>query len=177
MSQPDRIFLIGYRGCGKTTVAKALASELGYDWVDVDVEIGARAGKSIADFFSEQGESAYRDLESEVVADLCERSRAVVALGGGSVIREQNRQQISGVGPVVWLTASVDKLHERINADPNSQANRPSLTSLGGRDEIETVLGERTPAYRECATLEIDTEGKPVARIVAEILHSKTFSR
>jgi shikimate kinase len=79
-----RIFLIGYRGTGKSTVARELAARLGWDWVDADDLIEQRAGKSIAAIFSDDGETAFRDLESDVVNELCGRQRTIVALGGGS---------------------------------------------------------------------------------------------
>ena len=76
--------LIGYRAVGKTTLAKLLAERLGWDWIDADVEIERRAGKSIARIFAEEGEPAFRDLEAKVIADLCRRDRLVLAAGGGA---------------------------------------------------------------------------------------------
>jgi shikimate kinase len=93
---PESISLIGYRGTGKSTVARHLALRLGWVWVDADVEVELRAGKSIAAIFADDGEAAFRNLESVVVADLCRRQRAVLALGGGAVLREANRAAIGG---------------------------------------------------------------------------------
>ena len=76
--------LIGYRATGKTTLAGLLAERLGWDWIDADVEIERRAGKSIACIFAEDGEPAFRDLEAQVIADLCRRDRLVLAAGGGA---------------------------------------------------------------------------------------------
>ena len=83
---------------------------LGWDWVDADVEVELRAGKSIAAIFADDGEPAFRDLEAAVVADLCRRERTVIALGGGAVLREDNRAAIARCGAVVWLQASVDAI-------------------------------------------------------------------
>jgi shikimate kinase len=85
------IALIGYRGTGKTTVAQQLALRLGWDWVDADVELELRAGKSIAAIFADDGESAFRDLEATTLDDLIRRDRTVLALGGGIVLRPENR--------------------------------------------------------------------------------------
>jgi shikimate kinase len=171
------IALIGYRGTGKTTVAQQLALQLGWDWVDADVEVELRAGKSIAAIFADDGEEAFRDLETGVVESLCARQRTIVALGGGAVLREDNRRAIGGCGAVVWLKASVDAINDRLAGDATTATRRPSLTNFSGRQEIAEVLKVRTPIYRACATLEVDTEGKTPTAIADEIVGSLGLSR
>jgi shikimate kinase len=166
----ESIALIGYRGVGKTAVARPLALRLGWDWVDADVEVELRAGKSIAAIFADEGEAAFRDLESAVAGDLCRRERVVLALGGGAVLREANRAAIARCGATVWLQASVDAILDRLAADATTAGRRPNLTKAGGRQEIEQLLAVRTPIYRACATLEVDTEGKEPSEIVDEIV-------
>ena len=99
-----------------------------------------------------------------------------MALGGGAVLREENRRAIRAAGPVVWLTASVDTILERLAADPATASRRPNLTTAGGRAEIEALLATRTPIYRECATLVVDTEGKTRGRSGGEIARGYEFS-
>jgi shikimate kinase len=165
------IFLIGYRGTGKTTVARELAARLGCDWVDADDVIEQNAGKTIAQIFADDGEPAFREFEANAVAALGRKHRTVVALGGGAVLREANRKAIAATGGlVVWLTATVDTILNRVAADRTTSARRPKLTTGGGRDEVETLLTQRMPLYRECATLVVDTEGQTVADVVEEIL-------
>jgi shikimate kinase len=164
------IFLIGYRGTGKTTLAQLLAARLGWDWVDADVVVEAQVGKSIAAIFADDGEAAFRDLEAQAVAELCRRTRTVVGLGGGAVLREESCRAIQAAGPVVWLTASVETIQRRMAADASTQARRPNLTSSGGRAEIESVLAQRMPIYRACATLVVDTEGKEPSEVADEIV-------
>jgi len=164
------IALIGYRGTGKTTVSRLLAARLDYRWIDADAEIERRAGKSIGEIFDELGEPVFRDLEAEVVAELCQWDGVVLALGGGAVLRETNRRCLARCWAVVWLRASVETLAQRIADDPTTAARRPNLTNHGGRTEIEHLLGEREPIYRACATLEVDTEGKDPAEIADEIV-------
>lgn len=164
------VVLIGYRGTGKTTVAQLLGMTLGWDWVDADVEIEIRAGRSIAEIFAEQGEDAFRDLESTVLAELGERDRAIIAAGGGAVAREENRRAIGRATHVVWLTADVETLVQRIAADATTAARRPSLTTLGAEQEIRRLLEVRAPWYQQCATLTIDTTNRPPAQIAAEII-------
>jgi shikimate kinase len=166
------IFLIGYRGTGKSTVARHLAERLGYDSVDADAEIERRAGKSIAAIFAEDGEAAFRDIEGQIVADLVGRQRTVVALGGGAVLRETSRNAIGAAGPIVWLTAPVDVIVARLAADPTTAGRRPNLTKIGGREEVETLLAERNPIYRQCATLVVNTDGKTCAQVADEIAAS-----
>jgi shikimate kinase len=166
------IFLIGYRGTGKSAAAREIAHRLNLDWYDADDEIERRARKSIAAIFAEEGESAFRDLEAEVVDELSRRHRTVIALGGGAVLRDANRRAIRAAGPVVWLTASVDTILQRLADDEATASHRPNLTNSGGRSEVESVLAARTPIYRECATLVVDTERKTVAEVADEIVAS-----
>lgn len=170
------VILIGYRGTGKTTVARRLALQLGWDWADADVEVELRAGKSIAAIFAEEGEGRFRDLEAQVLADLVRKHEVVVAAGGGVVLREENRKQLDVCDHVVWLRASPPTLLRRIEADLTTAGRRPSLTTAGGEAEVVRLLAERTPLYRQCADLEIDTEGKSPADIAAEIIRRLHFS-
>ncbi len=166
------LFLIGYRGCGKTTVAARAAELLGWPWLDADAVLEARAGKSIKQIFAEDGETAFRDLESAVIADLAAGQRHVIALGGGAILREQNRQALVGRGQVVWLQASPETLLARIAADPTTAQRRPNLTGQGGLAEIRSLLDERTPLYRQCAHVVIDAEQLQPAEIARRIVAS-----
>ena len=173
------IFLIGYRGSGKTTVARALAGRLGWNWLDADAELERRAGKSIREIFAESGEQAFRDLESAVVADLAGLDRHILALGGGAVMRPENRQALAGRGKVVWLRAPAETLAARIAADPTTAARRPNLTGQGGLDEIRQLLAEREPIYQACADLAVDAAGdspENMAQQVAAVFQLKAAS-
>lgn len=165
------IVLIGYRATGKTTVAKILAEQLGRKAVDADVVIEQRAGKSIAEIFADDGEPAFRDLESAVVADLMQQNGFVVSLGGGAPMREENRIAMRSGGTVFWLTASAETIVQRMSADVKTASQRPGLTDRGPLDEVTHVLAEREPVYREVAHHAIATEGRTpaeVAQAVAE---------
>jgi len=164
------LFLIGYRGTGKTTVAEHLAQGLCCQWVDADVEIERLAGCSIAKIFARDGETTFRDLETQVVLDLTARNDTVVALGGGAVMREQNRQAIADQGTIIWLKATAETIHQRISADDTTAGRRPNLTTTGGLAEIERLLSERHCTYQACANMEIDTDNKTPRAISREIL-------
>jgi shikimate kinase len=166
------IVLIGYRGTGKTTVGRILADRLGWSFVDADDDIEAAAGCSIAEVFTREGEAGFRQREARVVADLCRRESHVVSLGGGAVLRDENRAAIRAAGHVVWLTASPATILGRIAGDAATSARRPKLTTRGGLPEIEELLAKRRPMYEECATITIDTEGHAPDQIAALILDS-----
>lgn len=162
--------LIGYRATGKTTLARLLAERLGWDWIDADVEIERRAGKSIARMFAEDGEPAFRDLEAQVIADLCRRERLVLAAGGGAPMRPESRQAMRAAGKVVWLKALPETIHARMSGDATTASRRPSLTDKNKMEEILHLLAKREPVYRESAHWEIDTEGRTPEELVEEIL-------
>jgi shikimate kinase len=163
------LVLIGYRATGKTTLARQLAQRLGWDWIDADVEIERRAGKTIARIFAEQGEPAFRDLEAAVIADLCGRSRLVVAAGGGAPLREESRRVMRNSGHVVWLTAGCETILARMTGDATTADRRPSLTNQSPLEEIRQLLSRREPIYRETAHLIVDTEAKSPEQLADEI--------
>jgi shikimate kinase len=169
------LVLIGYRGTGKTTVARHLARALAWDWVDCDVEVELRAGRSIATIFADGGESAFRDWESIVLAELIHRDRTVIAAGGGMVVRPDNRQLLATAGLVVWLTAHVDTIQTRLAADVVTASQRPILLA-GGEDEIRQLLTARTPLYRACAAFEVVTDDRSPDEVAAEILSRGNLS-
>ncbi len=156
----NNLYLIGYRATGKTTVAQRLGLQLDRPMVDADDLIEARAGMPIKDIFAEAGEDGFRDVETAVINDLSQRGETVVALGGGAVLRKQNRQLLQNTGPMVWLQASADTILERIQGDPTTTDRRPNLTHAGGLQEIQELLSDRELVYQECADHCVDTEGK-----------------
>lgn len=168
---PQRgLALVGYRGTGKSTVGQLVADRLGWEYVDADLELEARAGRSIRSIFEEDGETAFRDLEELVLADLAATGRVVLATGGGAVIRAANRECLRHFGTVVWLTASPRVLAGRLSANPVAVAVRPALTYAGTLDEIEQVLAHRTALYRDAADAEVCTEGKTPEEVAAAVL-------
>ena len=164
------LFLIGYRGTGKTTVAKLVAQRLGWPCVDTDVEIEKQAGKTIAEIFDQEGEAGFRQLELVVVSNLVKDEQLVVALGGGAVLRRENRLALRGRGNIIWLTALPETIAERLARDTKTASKRPDLTATGGLTEIRQVLHERVPVYREISDLEVNTETKSPATVADEII-------
>lgn len=164
------LVLIGYRGTGKSTVARHLALALGWDWADADVEVELLAGKSIAAIFADDGEPRFRELESTVIADLVRRDSIVLAAGGGAILRPENRAALRSSGRVVWLTAQPETIVERLAADPDTAGRRPNLTTSGGEAEIRAVLESRTPLYAATADLTVETDHRTPTDVAQEIL-------
>jgi shikimate kinase len=151
------VVLIGYRGSGKTTVGKRLADRLWQPFVDTDDLVVRKAGKSILEIFEQQGEAAFRDLESTVVRDALMLQEHVISLGGGALLREENRTALkASAHKVVYLKCDPEELYKRITADPESAAARPDLTATGGLDEVKNLLAAREPTYRAAMTAELD---------------------
>ena len=134
------------------------------------MEIERRAGRSIAKIFAEQGEPAFRDLEAQVIADLCRRDRLVLAAGGGAPLRPESRRAMREAGLVVWLTARPETILARMTGDATTAARRPDLTDKGPLAEIVHLIEVRTPIYQESAHLELDTEGKTPDELVEAII-------
>ena len=159
------LYLIGYRGCGKSTVAPLVAEALSssgplWETVDADDAVEEIAGVSISEIFSKFGEAKFRELESEIVQSLSGKNQLVVSLGGGAPIAECNRRRIFETGKSIWLRAKAELLWKRISLDNQSHQQRPDLTPSGGLDEIVELLEFRNPIYAECAdfTVEIDQQ-------------------
>ena len=152
------IALIGARGSGKSTIGRKLADRLWQSFVDVDEQIIRRAGKNIRDIFEQDGEERFRQLETEVIREAALLPDHVIALGGGSLVREENRVALKKPGhQLIYLRCDPKELARRIKADPTSGATRPNLTQFGGGiEEIEFLLALREAIYRECMHAELD---------------------
>lgn len=165
-STPMVITLIGYRGTGKSTLAAPLAQRLGWCWIDADVELERRAGRTIKQIFETDGEPEFRQLERELIAELLQQDRLVVAAGGGAILNEATRNDLKTSGPVIWLQASADVVERRLATDPTTGQRRPNLTASGGRDEIERLLKIREPLYRECSTIVVEADTADPGQLV-----------
>lgn len=168
---PERVFLVGPMGAGKTTIGRALAQRLQLDFVDSDLEIERRCGVKIPIIFELEGESGFRDREAIVIDDLSQRSRVLVATGGGAVLRAESRDRLKSRGTVVYLHAPPQVLWQRTRGD----RNRPLLQTSDPRARIEAMYLERDALYREVAHTVIDTgEANPreIAHRIAEALVS-----
>jgi shikimate kinase len=162
---PGVVFLVGYRGTGKSTVARLLAGRLGWDWLDADQVLEQRAGQSIRDVFAAEGEAGFRAREAAILEELCRCQRHVIATGGGVILKEENRRRLRDAGAVVWLVADADTIWQRLQADAGTAQRRPALT-VGGLAEVQELLRAREPLYRECADWSVETAGRSPGEVV-----------
>jgi shikimate kinase len=158
------IVLVGVPGAGKTTVGKLLAKELSLKFFDSDQVIEERAGKSVSDIFTQDGEPAFRKLEHEVIIELLESDEAVLALGGGSLGNDETRAKVKSES-AVWLVAGLAQAVDRVGMN----RNRPLL--LGNvRGQLADLMAAREPFYKEVASIAVDTSKLIPAEVVAEII-------
>lgn len=163
----NNLVLVGYRGSGKTTLGKLLASHLGFRYVSTDAEIINRAGMTIPEIVRTHSWKYFRDLEQEVVEDCAGGEKQVLDTGGGVVVRSRNIELLRGCGKVCFLKTEVSEIVERIGAD----TQRPSLTGKKSfTEEVSEVLSERTPLYRQAADFEVNTSRLSPGEAVREII-------
>jgi shikimate kinase len=172
LTHPNRahLFLIGYRGSGKTTLASKLVTQLMMPMADTDQLVEKQACKTIAQIFAGAGESDFRDRESDAISSAANRTVPhIISLGGGAILRETNRKVIASSGWTAWLTASPEELARRIAGDPLTQVNRPALSNLGTLDEIKAILNKRLPYYSETANAIYNTDELSLEQLVAQV--------
>ena len=150
------IALVGLPGSGKSTVGRHLARKLGLAFVDSDVRIEQRLGCAIREFFEREGEQRFRDIEAEEIDSLTRLENTVLSTGGGSVLREENRQRLSQRCKVVYLRSSPEEVDRRLKHD----RNRPLLQVADPLAKLRELYGERDPLYRATAHFVIET-GRP----------------
>jgi len=158
------IFLYGPPGSGKTTIGKHLAQRLALPFVDLDQRIEELIGKSIPQVFAEQGESGFRNQESAFLCDLLNTDRAVVALGGGTLLNPHNREFVEGLGSVVLLHATNQVLLERLYSSP---VERPLL--FGDTDSRLSALLDQRASHYDSFPLKMDVSEKGVEETIWEI--------
>lgn len=165
MSQVDGgpIVLVGLPASGKSTIGAKLARRLGVEFVDVDTRIEADAGQTIAEIFTAEGETGFRQRELDTTLELLERP-GVLALGGGAVVTAQLREALQA-HRVVWLQVGLTDAVRRVGND----RSRPLLAG-SVRDSLRRLAREREPLYREVASIQINTSRQTSGRIIRQIM-------
>ena len=153
--------LLGFMGAGKSTIARGLDP----NYLDMDALIEQRLGMSIVDFFSEKGEETFRQIESEVLADLLQRDQ-VVSTGGGVVVSQRNRDLLKTNSDNIYLKADFETLYQRISADKDNQ--RPLFLN-NSKEELVAIFQERQVWYEEVASRILDVTKLSPEEIIEEL--------
>lgn len=160
------IFLIGFMGSGKSTIAKALQKELGFPLVEMDERIVQEQGMSINDIFEKYGEARFRDIESQLIVKLGKQEASIVSCGGGVVVRSENTQNMKQSGKIVFLKAKPQTIYERVK----NSTERPILNGHMNVEYIAELMEKRRPLYEAAADITIQTDGKSKEEVCAEII-------
>ena len=156
------VFFIGFMGAGKTSVSRRLARMCHITSIDMDAYLERREGKKVKEIFSEQGEAAFRIVETDVLKELAAKEPLLISCGGGVVKSHENRRVLDDAGCVVYLKVSADEAAGRIS----DLSTRPLFQNL---DAARKTSEERLPLYLGVADIVVDTAGKSVGRIAAEV--------
>lgn len=159
------IILVGLMGAGKSTVGRYLAKRMKREFYDTDTVIVERTGVSIPMIFEIEGEQGFRDREECVIKELSKEQGMILATGGGSVIRQINRQRLAAAGTVVYLRGSADLLFSRISHD----TNRPLMQTDNPLKTLRDLLDERDPMYMEVADLVVSTGRQKIAPFLKQV--------
>ncbi len=161
------VFIVGFMGAGKTSVARRLARMCRLASVDMDTYLERREGKKIKEIFAESGEEGFRALETEVLVELAGKDPLLVSCGGGVVERPENRNVLADAGFVVHLKVSADEAAQRVG----KASNRPLFQNL---ETARARCSARAPLYAEVADVTVNTAGKSMPAIVREVRSALT---
>ena len=167
MSKIDyNIFLIGFMGAGKSTIARGLVQKLNFPLIEMDERIVKEQGMPISEIFDRYGEEHFRDTESELVKTIGTLEPSVVSCGGGTVLRPENVENMKKSGKIVFLTATPQTIYERVK----NSSDRPILNGHMNVPYIAELMEKRRPVYEGAAELTISTDGKSREEIADEII-------
>ncbi len=167
----ENIILVGFMGTGKSTIGRSLSQTLSYPVIDTDQLIEKQQGRSIPKIFEEEGEEAFRDMETALLKSLQDQSGHIISTGGGIIVREENRALLRKMGYVVWLVASPEEIHNRTSRN----SNRPLLNNEDPAGTIRKLLELRIPLYKKCAHLAIETNQLNFDEITTGIIESARY--
>lgn len=160
------IFLIGFMGAGKSTIAKNLQKALNMKVVEMDARIVEEQGMTINDIFAKYGESHFRDIESQLILTLGDEGDTIVSCGGGVVVRPENTEYMKKNGTVVFLSAKPETIYERVK----DSTDRPILNGNMNVEYIAGLMEKRRALYEAAADIRIETDGKDTEVICKEII-------
>ncbi len=160
------IFLIGFMGAGKTTIAQALRDRYGMQLMEMDEEIEFREGRKISEIFAENGETYFRDQETALLKEIRNKQNYVVSCGGGVILRKENIAIMRDGGTVVYLSVTPETVYARLK----DTHTRPLLEGRMSVEEISKMMQDRLQSYQEAADITIITDGRDVGEICEELI-------
>jgi len=163
---PLKLSLVGMPGCGKSTVGRHLARQLGLRFVDTDNQIERRIGMPIRDYFAQHGEEAFRDVEQDVVDEMTALTSVVLATGGGAVLRPSSRNALHSRSHVFYLRSSPEELSRRLRNDQH----RPLLQVADPLRKLRELYRERDPLYRRTAHFVVEAARPSVPALLSMVL-------
>lgn len=166
METNKNIFLIGFMGCGKSTMARLLAEELHMELVEMDETIEKEENRTINDIFATDGEAYFRDLESQLIVRIADRGGMIVSCGGGAILREENVANMKKNGTIVYLSATPETIYERVRYS----TNRPLLNGNMNVEYISQLMSKRVDKYEKAADVILCVNKKEKNEIVRELL-------
>ena len=162
----ENIFLIGFMGAGKSTVARAMKKHYGMRLIEMDEQIEKQEKMSVPKIFEVHGEPYFRKLETDLLEGLSSQENTVVSCGGGVPMRACNVEAMRKSGKVIYLSTSPQQIYERVK----TSHNRPLLEGNMNVEYISKLLSQRLPKYLEAADAVVSTDGKRVEDICKEII-------
>lgn len=171
--QLRNILLVGFMGCGKSTIGRELHKSLGYPLIDTDPAIEEIQGQPISQIFEQVGEDAFRQMETKFIQGLIDKqtNRSIISTGGGIVTRPENIALLRQLGFVVWLTCTPEVIHQRTARN----SKRPLLQCENPREVIANLLAQRTPLYEASSHLQINSSNLEIDEISCGILESARY--
>lgn len=161
------IVLIGFMGCGKTSVGTRMSYRLRLPMIDTDKEIERKSRSTVSAIFESLGEDAFREMETECLKQLLEKSEdRIISVGGGLPLRSENRELMKKLGTVVFLRVTAETVCERLAGD----TTRPLLQGEHPREKVALLLAQRTAVYEAAADIIVDADGKEFDTIIEEIM-------
>lgn len=162
----NNVILIGFMGSGKSCVGRRLSYRLQRTMLDTDKEIERKQGKAISEIFRDQGETAFRNMETDYLRELLKTcNNQIISSGGGLPLRRENRELLKQIGCVVYLKVTADTVYQRLKND----TTRPLLQGENPRERIAELLSERLPIYESAADVTIEVDGKNFEQILNDI--------
>ena len=169
------IFLIGYRGSGKTSVGSSLSDIIGWPFIDTDFKLVKELEMNILEIVDKKGWDFFREKESALLKKVCNHDKQVVATGGGIVLNKENIVNMKKNGTIIWLKATFETVKRRILIDSKTKDFRPSLTPKKLDEEIKETLLLRKPYYEKAMDFSIDTDNLDIDDVCKAVITNLRF--